>query len=299
MGYGDDEQHRSAPVGAAKLAKLLLRGALAWVVPVDSGKPSEAPVVRARSLWQAPALHALLHQCLAFLLICICLIVLEIHSEVQIRLGIAVWLQGLLAAAISYWRRLAPWWLLIQLLFPVALLVTYGMQLPPIFFLLLFLGFLTLYWSTFRTQVPYYPSNRSVWQAVAALLPPDQPLRFIDIGSGFGGLVMELAATRREGAFTGVELAPLPWLISKWRARLQRSRAKFIRGDYMHLDFSDYDVIFAYLSPAAMAALWEKAHTEMRPGSLLLSYEFVIPDQVPDIVIAPSPDGPMLHGWRM
>jgi hypothetical protein len=35
----------------------------------------------------------------------------------------------------------------------------------------------------------------------------------------------------------------------------------------------------------------------MRPGTLLLSYEFHIPGP-PDLVIQPG-DGPVLHGWRM
>jgi SAM-dependent methyltransferase len=175
----------------------------------------------------------------------------------------------------------------------------HALQLPPPLFLGLFLMLLLLYWSSFRTQVPYYPSPQAVWQAVAGLLPPDRPLRGIDIGSGFGGLVLHLAALRPDSAFTGIELAPLPWLASALRARLQRSRAHFMRGDYLDLDFADFDVVFAYLSPAAMPALWEKAHSEMRRGTLLLSHEFAIPGQVPDIVLTPRGEGAVLYGWRM
>jgi hypothetical protein len=48
---------------------------------------------------------------------------------------------------------------------------------------------------------------------------------------------------------------------------------------------------FAYLSPAAMLALWHKARAEMRPGTLLLSYEFHIPGTTPDLVIQPEGAG--------
>ena len=71
-----------------------------------------------------------------------------------------------------------------------------------------------------------------------------------------------------------------------------------MRGDYERLDLGDYDVVFAYLSPAAMGALWRKASAEMRPGSLLLSYEFVIADKAPDITIVPTGRGPSLYGWH-
>jgi hypothetical protein len=36
----------------------------------------------------------------------------------------------------------------------------------------------------------------------------------------------------------------------------------------------------------------------MRPGSLLLSYEFVIADKAPDLTIAPAGRGPSLYGWH-
>jgi predicted O-methyltransferase YrrM len=87
-------------------------------------------------------------------------------------------------------------------------------------------------------------------------------------------------------------------LVSWLRAHLLGC-GRFIRGDYMTLDFAHYDVVFAYLSPAAMEALWEKAHNEMRPGSLLLSYEFAIPGQMPDLVLEPMHTGCALYGWRM
>lgn len=215
----------------------------------------------------------------------------------QFSMGQAALLQGVLAAALARWRRLASWWIAIQLLFPVALLALLAVGLPPALYLALFLFLLLLYWSTFRTQVPFYPSRPAVWNAVASYLPADRPVRCIDIGSGLGGLVLALAARRPDCHFTGIEVAPLPWLISWLRARLGRSRATFVRGNYDHLDFADFDVVFAYLSPAAMPALWRKAQHEMRSGTLLLSLEFPVDDVAPQIIVLPDPQGPVLYGW--
>jgi SAM-dependent methyltransferase len=250
-----------------------------------------------RRIWRAPALQALLIQCgavpLAYALIAILL-----RFDVPLNLAGASLVQGAIAAALSRWRKLAPWWLAIQLLFPLALLAGVGLRLPPWLFLAGFLALLLVYWSTFRTQVPFYPSGRRAWDAVAALLPQDRPVYLIDIGSGLGGLVLELARRRPESTFAGIELAPLPWLLSRLRARLAGSTARFVRGDYEQLDLGDYDAVFAYLSPAAMDALWRKASAEMRPGSLLLSYEFDIAAQAPDLTIVPPGRGPSLYGWH-
>lgn len=254
--------------------------------------------------WKIPALVALAIQLGAALLVFVSAAFLFRHTSLAFSVGHAVILQGVLAALLSAWRGMPRWWIPIQLLFPVALLATLGMQLPPTVFFIGFIFLLTLYWSTFRTQVPFFPSGRTVWRAVLAQLPlptsaaSATPLRFIDIGSGLGGMVLSLAAARADGGFSGIEVAPLPWLVSQLRATISGSRARFVRGDYNTLDFAQFDVIFAYLSPAAMPALWQKAQREMRPGALLLSYEFLIPDQAPQITVLPHPQGPKLYGWR-
>ncbi len=178
------------------------------------------------------------------------------------------------------------------------LVLALSLQLPPSLFLGAFLVFLLLYWSTFRTQVPFYPSRLSTWRAVENLLPGGGNIRFIDIGSGLGGLPLYLATRHPGGKFAGIEIAPLPWLVSSLRALLTRSSACFQRGDYRLLNFADYDVVFAYLSPVAMPSLWEKASAEMRSGTLLLSYEFPIPDTPASAVIPSDDAGANLYVWR-
>jgi SAM-dependent methyltransferase len=241
--------------------------------------------------------QALLIQCAAFPLLCLVALVLS-GMHVQLSPVALALTQGALALGLSFLRRLAPWWLAIQLLFPLALVAGVGLQLPPSLFLAAFLLLLFVYWSTFRTQVPYFPSGQRAWDVVAGLLPQDRPAYMIDIGSGLGGLVLDLARRRPDSTFAGIELAPLPWLVSMLRARFAGGNARFVRGDYEELDFADYDVVFAYLSPAAMEALWRKASAEMRPGALLLSYEFTIAAKAPDLTILPTGPGPLLYGWH-
>lgn len=211
--------------------------------------------------------------------------------------GVAL-VQGVIASSLTWWRGLASWWRLIQLLFPLALYASAQLDVAPGAYLALFLFLLLLYWSTYRTQVPYYPSNRRVWDAVADLLPPQGRARVIDIGSGLGGFTLDMARRRPGIEASGIELAPLPWFVSSLRARLTGSTARFLRGDYNDLNFADYELVFAYLSPAAMGALWRKASREMRPGTLLVSYEFVIDDRLPNRTVYPTKGGQALHIWH-
>lgn len=253
--------------------------------------------VSLQRVWRAPAVQALLLQCAAFPLTLLSIYLLA-KSGMAPGFALVALVQGVWAALLTALRKLAAWWLAIQLLFPIALQQGQGWAMSPWLFLAAFLFLLALYWSTFRTQVPYYPSGRRVWDEVARLLPPGRALRAIDIGSGLGGLVLDLARRRPESRFEGIELAPLPWLVSRARARLAGSGARFLRGDYEDLHFADYDLVFAYLSPAAMSALYRKAAREMRPGSILLSYEFLIREKAPDLDIVPTGGGPSLYVWH-
>jgi hypothetical protein len=231
------------------------------------------------------------------------------RAGLPMSLAVVALIQGLVACLLARWRALAGWWLPIELLFPIAVYGALHLGIEPLWFLAAFLLLLPLYWSTFRTQVPYYPSGRRVWDAVAAQLPQDgqqdrphhwptdRQIHAIDIGSGLGGLVLELARRRPDARFTGIELAPLPWLASRVRARLSGSQARFGLGDYEKLNFADYDLVFAYLSPAAMSGLWRKAAREMRPGTKLLSYEFLITEKQPDLIVTLTGRGPSLYVW--
>jgi hypothetical protein len=210
-----------------------------------------------------------------------------------------VLMQALLASGLSYFVGMAIWWRWIHLCFPIAMLGMSSWQLPDEYFLAGFIISLSLFWTTFRSQVPFFPSRPVVWKQVAKLMPKDKPVRLIDIGSGLGDMPMYIAKMRPECRIEGVEIAPLPWVVSYIRAKIRRSSATFKLGDYRALDFANYDIVFAYLSPAAMLALWEKARQEMKSGSLLISLEFEIPGISPSMRIAGSEHSPMIYVWRL
>ena len=191
------------------------------------------------------------------------------------------------------------WWWGIQFFFPILIIIFFTFEIPPHFYLIAFIFLGLVYWSSFRTQVPYYPSKPALLPIVLSLLDQDRPVKFVDVGSGLGGLLIKLSAAREDSQFVGIEIAPLPWLISWVRAKIFNSKVQFIFGSYENADFNAFDVVFAYLSPAAMPALWIKVTEEMRPGSLLLSYEFLIPDVKPYLCVKMAVNEPNLYVWRI
>ncbi|HUW25038.1 MAG TPA: class I SAM-dependent methyltransferase [Gallionella sp.] len=193
---------------------------------------------------------------------------------------------GLLAATLSHFAGLACWWLVIQFLFAPALVLMLALDIHSGFFLAAFIILLVVYWSTFRTQVPLYLSSNKVWRALETQLPSpaveDADFRFIDLGSGLGGVLTHLAAVRPDGCYCGVESAPLPFLWSWLRIKFDGHRNCNVRwGSLWNSDLAQYDVVFAYLSPVPMQRLWHKARTEMRPGTVFISSTFAVPEQAP------------------
>jgi SAM-dependent methyltransferase len=198
----------------------------------------------------------------------------------------AAFLCGVLAAGLSWWAGLRRWWLPVQLLFAPALLLAARFELDYRFYLGALVLLALVFGAVFRTQVPLYLSGRRVWEALSLELPaPAARTRFsfVDLGCGVGGVLRYLAARHPQGDFRGVELAPLPALIAWLRARFARLPNCHVRwGSLWSCDLATYDVVFAFLSPVPMPALWLKARREMRTGSLFISSSFAVPGQAPD-----------------
>lgn len=185
-------------------------------------------------------------------------------------------LQGGIAAMIALRQRAPSWWLIIHLGFVPLLVFVQGLQLAPGIFLAGFILLLLLFWRTDRSRVPLYLSNRITTAAVLELLPRT-PCRMIDLGCGDGGLLARLAHARPDCEFVGIEHAPLPWLLAKIRASALPN-LMIRRADFWQVPLVGYDLVYAFLSPAPMSQLWDKATGEMSAGALLVSNSFPVPD---------------------
>lgn len=210
------------------------------------------------------------------------------------------------AAALLGWRfGLAWWWAPIQLVAPAALALALGLawaaRLPAWIFLAAFVLLLGLFWNSAGDRVPLYLSNRKTRAALAGLLPDRPDLAVADLGSGLGGVGAELARRRPAARVDAIESAPLPFALG-WLGHRLAGPANLapIYGDLWSADLGAYDVVYCFLSPAPMPALYAKARAEMRPGSLLISNSFAVPDAPADRVVEVGDRrGTRLHVWRM
>ncbi len=241
-----------------------------------SGTDSLSPPLAQRL---PPALLALAAQVTALLAMAAIAIGLR---ETGSGLPLPAWLAlaGLGAALLSRWLGLPSWWQLINQVFPLLLWLALGIDIDPLWFLAGFLLLALTSLGAVRTRVPLYLSSPRAAEALAANLPENA--RLLDLGCGLGGPLARLNRLRPDSRLEGVEAAPLNWLIARLRL-LGRARVRL--GNLWDTDLSGHDVVYAYLSPAPMPRLWEKARAEMQPGSLFISNTFGVPGVEPDEVV--------------
>jgi hypothetical protein len=139
--------------------------------------------------------------------------------------------------------------------------------------------------SSFLWGAGYQPVSRKALSRMTEFSEPLTGRSVFDLGSGFGRIVLELARSH-EAFVTGVEVDPL----KAWWTRLEirraglQGRARVLRENLLATDLSRADVVFVFLWPGLMAKIREKALLEMKPGSLIVSYEHRLTDWEPERV---------------
>jgi len=203
--------------------------------------------------------------------------------------GAISWLEtslaiGAVALVFATISRQPWWWRLIHAGFMPLVWLTQGLHIEPGWFLLAFVLLLLVYRGALSGQVPLYLSNKQTVQALADLLAKRGPSRFLDLGAGVGSTTVPLADHLPDSHFTGYENAPLTWLLGRILS-LGRPNIAWKWDDLWQARLGDYDVVYAFLSPAPMEKLWQKVEAEMTPGSLFISNTFPAPGIAPSRII--------------
>lgn len=242
-------------------------------------------------------LRAALLQIVAILLLAAVLWLLRgWTATIEVRIGVALAVASAAVWALNAAFGLPSWWRWINAGFLPLLVLALSLQLPAwVYAAGLLLSFL-LFGATFRSRVPLWLSGRRARAALVELIPPDRDWALLDLGGGFAGVLLAVARARPRLRLLGYEWAFLPWLLGWLRLRLAGVAADWRCADFWALDLAAFDCVFAYLSPAPMPALWRKACAEMRPGSLLVSYRFPVPELAATRCVEVGPD-PLDRLW--
>lgn len=241
-----------------------------------------------------PVLLALLSQAVAF-----GAVLLAARSG-WLHLVPLAWLmvEAIVAALLGRALGLAWWWTPLNFVLPWMVQGASAAALPGGAYLGGLVGLVLVFGGGLFTRVPLYNANRAAWRALERRIPAEAT-SFVDLGCGLGGPLAHLATTRPELRLVGIEASPLTFLVA-WLRCLPHRRVKVRLGSLWSAQLGDFDVVYAFLSPAPMPRLWEKAKAEMRPGTLLLSHTFAVPGHAEDWKERlPGRADACLRGWTM
>lgn len=180
------------------------------------------------------------------------------------------------ALIVSIFLKLSRPWVYLNALLPLGIFLTTLMTLSSSALTIAALFLILLFIPTLISGVPYYPTNPEVFEKIVELIPKDKKIKFIDLGSGFGSLLLYIAKERPNVECVGVELSPLAWIVSKLRFLLKKNCTMRFQ-DIFAVDLSEFDFVYAFLAPGPMPKIWKKVSNEMRSGSMFISNTFSVP----------------------
>lgn len=186
--------------------------------------------------------------------------------------------------------KLSRPWIYLNTLLPLGILLNTvaGLPMSSTVLCLIFLFLAFLFLPTIVSGVPYYPSSKLVYEEILKLIPADRPMRFIDLGCGFGTLLLYISKHRPLCRCEGLEISPMAWFVTKIRFlvyRLMKKRKCYVMfKDLFNFDLSSYDIVYTFLAPPPMPKVWEKVVKEMPEGSIFISNTFEAPAQASRII---------------
>ncbi|MBC7430072.1 MAG: hypothetical protein H7336_15765 [Bacteriovorax sp.] len=197
-------------------------------------------------------------------------------TNTAITLWSFVFCQGLLSALLcQFVFKLPKWFIVISLLLPLFFSAAWTyLHISAGIYGIIFIILALTFSHTLKERVPLYLSNNTTHDSLKKIIAEQKAKKVLDLGSGLGGVVRALAA---ENVIShGVESAPMLWLVSSAQSLITRSGFIY-RKNIWQTNLNDYDVIYAFLSPAIMEKLFLKVEEEMKPGSVFISNSFAVP----------------------
>lgn len=115
-------------------------------------------------------------------------------------------------------------------------------------------------------------------QIIETLMSFSHTGRMVDLGSGWGGMVLNLAKNMPEWQIDGVEQSPTPWIISNCRSTGKTyGNYRFFISPIQKFFLKNYDVIYVNLPRDTLAQILPRLVRALRDDTLILSYPHPLP----------------------
>ncbi len=158
--------------------------------------------------------------------------------------------------------------------------------IAPTLLFLVIITVLSIVWSTLKTGISPMMSSSKACKTMLGEIDMDKEGSLIDLGSGWGTLVIAVAQKYPDKQVIGYELSWLPWLVSTiLKCSLRLDNLTIYRKDFTNAELNTASNLVCYLFPGAMIALQEKLEDEVFNKITIVSNTFALPSYQPTRVI--------------
>ena len=138
--------------------------------------------------------------------------------------------------------------------------------------------------SEFTTDAPFVPIPREIEDKIIENLKLNPNSILYDLGCGDGRILIKAVQKYPEIRTVGVEIAFLPFLLSKFYTRKYKN-ISIKRENIFKADISSATHIFLYLYPAIVSRLFVRIRKQCKSGTRIVSCDFEINSVTPTEVV--------------
>lgn len=145
-----------------------------------------------------------------------------------------------------------------------------------VFIMVLITG--SIVYSTVKLSISPMPCSTKAYHVMLQLVDETGTGSMVDLGSGWGNLVIRIAIKYPQRQIVGYELSFLPWLTSMCLKKvLGLNNLTLHRENFYQADLSKASVLICYLFPEAMEKISHQLQIEKSAVNFLISNNFALP----------------------
>ena len=126
---------------------------------------------------------------------------------------------------------------------------------------------------------PWVPTRKKDYHRIIQALGPLTNETIADLGAGGGGVMRAIGRRYPQVKMVGYEISLPAWCVAAWLNGVSGlgKRCEIRLKNFFNEDLSEFDIIYCFLTPMAMKKLQGKFTRELKPGTKVVSYAFLIP----------------------
>lgn len=137
----------------------------------------------------------------------------------------------------------------------------------------------------FRGFAPLVISQKKVISLILDNIEPNSNQVIYELGSGSARFLQMVQKKFPKVKLVGLEYSIVPYLVSSIMLWLKNSSIKIRYQNMYKVNLAEADFIYCYLFPQMMLKLGQKVRSECKPGTILISYMFSVPNWEPKKII--------------